>query len=164
MWPLLPYSMSIVYIYILTFIQSFSCLNGLSFTYRARVINLRSCMTFVPDRSVPKRFSLSPVFSVPWTIHLWSTGPGPWRHTGDDSGETPKHWLINYIDTKAKCRQVKNFLWRDFAAGVKLAEAQSPIPPPHKTLKTFILIQTGKGGGENWSREKVRGPTVYKAE
>ncbi len=28
------------------------------------------------------------------------------------------HRLINYKDTKAKCRHLKNDLWRDFAAGV----------------------------------------------
>ncbi len=36
---------------------------------------------------------------------------------------------IRLIDSNTKCRYWKNDLWRDFAAGVYLYEAQNPIPP-----------------------------------
>ncbi len=39
------------------------------------------------------------------------------------------HGLINFIDTKAKCRHLKNWPVRDFVAGVYLSEAPSPPPP-----------------------------------
>ncbi len=59
-------------------------------------------------------------------------------------------------------------MYRDFAAGVYLSEAQDPIPLPPYTLYTCIhsiLIDTGKGGeggelnqrdGERGNREEYR--------
>jgi hypothetical protein len=58
------------------------------------------------------------------------------------------HGLINFIDTKAKCRHLKTiYLYRDFVAGVYLSDTP-PLSPFH-------------GGGG--TREKVRGATVHKA-
>ncbi len=50
-------------------------------------------------------------------------------------------------------------LYRDFAAGVYLSEAQNPIPPPltHCILVCSILVQIEKGGGELNQREGERG-------
>jgi hypothetical protein len=53
-------------------------------------------------------------------------------------------------------------LERDFVAGVYLSEAQNLIPPPPYVYTVYLLIHTGKGGGE-LTREKVRGATVHKA-
>jgi hypothetical protein len=41
----------------------------------------------------------------------------------------------------------KIYLYRDFAAGVYLSEAQNPIPSPLHTIRVYsILIHTGGGG------------------
>jgi hypothetical protein len=37
-----------------------------------------------------------------------------------------EHGLINYVYTNAKCRHLKKFTYRDFAAGVYLSEDPSP--------------------------------------
>ncbi len=46
-------------------------------------------------------------------------------------------------------------LWRDFASGVYLSEAQSPVPPPPYKLYTCIQYTYShrEGGGESWTSE-----------
>jgi hypothetical protein len=71
------------------------------------------------------------------------------------------------MNTKAKCRHLKNWPVRDFAAGVYLSEAPSPpmtlSPPLHNVyVYTVYLYLYTQGGGE-LTREKVRGATVHKA-
>ncbi len=63
----------------------------------------------------------------------------------------------------------KNYLYRDFAAGVYLSEAQNPIlhPPLHIVyVYTSILTYSHKEGGRGeWGRvepEKVRGAQLTK--
>jgi hypothetical protein len=66
-----------------------------------------------------------------------------------------KHVLINFIDTKAKCRHLNNLRGKDVAAGVNLTEAPSPpmtpiLPPAPYTLYTCIILYTylhSEGGG-----------------
>jgi hypothetical protein len=64
---------------------------------------------------------------------------------GYDGSIDPGHGLINYIDTKAKFRHLKNDLKRDFAADVYLSEAQNPIPPPIHIVYVYTY-SIGKGG------------------
>jgi hypothetical protein len=60
------------------------------------------------------------------------------------------HGLINYIDTKAKCRHLKRFT----SKGVFLFEAQNAVPPPPPPpthcirvyTDTVYLITQGRGG------------------
>jgi hypothetical protein len=55
----------------------------------------------------------------------------------------------------------KNDLYRHFAAGVYLSEAQNPIPPLTKCIRVYsMLINTGKGGGV---LNQSRGASVHKA-
>jgi hypothetical protein len=69
------------------------------------------------------------------------------------------HRLINYLDTKTKCRHLQKF--RDFAASFYLSEAPSPpmtpYPPPPVThcMRVYsVRIHTGKGeGGKANQRE-----------
>jgi hypothetical protein len=51
------------------------------------------------------------------------------------------HLLISYIDTsKAKSRHLKKIdLYRDFAEGVYLSEAQKPIHPPPPLKHCTVL-------------------------
>ncbi len=70
------------------------------------------------------------------------------------------HWLINYVNTKAKFFHLKNLLYTDFSAGVYLSEAPSP-PWPHNPLPlthciraycTFTQTEKGVGGELNQER------------
>ncbi len=51
----------------------------------------------------------------------------------------------------------------DLAAGIYLFEAQNQIPPPLTHCIRVYLFTQGRGGGESWTREKVKGATVHKA-
>ncbi len=53
-------------------------------------------------------------------------------------------------------------LQKDFAAGVYLSEAQTPITPSPYTAYVYTLdlfTREGGGGGGNWTREKGKGAT-----
>ncbi len=56
-------------------------------------------------------------------------------------------------------------LYRDFAAGVYLSEAQNSYSPLHTVnmYTVFLFTQGGGEGGESWTREKVSGETVKKS-
>ncbi len=75
------------------------------------------------------------------------------RHTGTPSWVTGNHGLINYIDTKAKCRHLKIY----FAAGC--LSVWGPLPYYDPIPHTYSYRE---GGGE-LTREKVREATVHKA-
>jgi hypothetical protein len=70
---------------------------------------------------------------------------------------------IGLTESKAQCRYLKNYLQRDFAAGVYLSELRPPslldpyTPPPpaltHCKRVYSTLIPTGKGGGGSNQRE-----------
>ncbi len=102
-------------------------------------------------------------------IRFWLT---PGREIGRNEVNTEAHRLINYIDTKAKCRHLKKLTCKgDFAAGVYLCEAPSPPMTTYPLLLqtvmyacilVYLFTQEG-GGGEKWTRDKVRGATVQKA-
>ncbi len=80
--------------------------------------------------------------------------------------------LINQIDTKAKCRHLKNLPVKRLC-GRSLPDwgplpPMAPRPPLLHTVYVCIgyLFTQGRkegGGGERWTREKVRGATVHKA-
>jgi hypothetical protein len=71
-----------------------------------------------------------------------------------------QHGLINYLDTKAKCRRLKNLPVKGLCGRCLFVWA-----PPYTLYTYFILIHTGKGFrvGKSWTREKIRGSTVYEA-
>ncbi len=70
--------------------------------------------------------------------------------------------LINYINTKAKGRHLKNLPAKDLVAGVHLSVLYPP--PPHYTLYTYMYLFTPRRGrGESSTREKGRGATDHKA-
>ncbi len=92
-------------------------------------------------------FSNGPWFTVAWRIH----------------------WLINYIDNKVKCRHLKKFTCKGTLRqylSVWGPEPHTP-PPPAYTLYvcicTIYLFTQGRGGGESYTGEKVRGTMVHKA-
>ncbi len=85
--------------------------------------------------------------------------------------EGQAHGLINYKDSKARCRYLKKFtckgaLWQVFY----LSEAPFPpmtpcSPSPLHTVYVYtiyLFTQGGGGGGRELTREKVRGATIYK--
>jgi hypothetical protein len=79
------------------------------------------------------------------------------------------HWLINYIDTKAKCRHLKKLTCKGTLRQVFIClRSSGPYPPPLTqcirvySVSLYVFLQR-KGGG-CWTREKVKGATVYKAE
>ncbi len=72
------------------------------------------------------------------------------------------HRKISLIEGIAKCRHLKKiYLYRDFAAGVYLSEAQNPIPPPLHTVYvysiqyTVYLFTQGRGGRVEQERRLV---------
>jgi hypothetical protein len=64
---------------------------------------------------------------------------------------------MNYIDTKAKCRHLTQFTYKDTLRQVFICNIS-----PRYTL-VHAIIHTGGGGGER-TREKVRGATAHKAK
>ncbi len=79
------------------------------------------------------------------------------------------HGLINYKDTKAKCRHLKKLPVKGQAAGVW---GLLPLLWPHTTtttpytMYTYVYSEylfTQGRGGRRWTSEKVKGATVHKA-
>ncbi len=79
-----------------------------------------------PGHVVVASLSLSSCCTKTQAPHGQIGGGGPSKSadTGGGGSHGHEHWLINYMDTKAKCRHLKNWP-RDFAAGVYLSEAPS---------------------------------------
>jgi hypothetical protein len=80
------------------------------------------------------------------------------------------HGLINTIDTKAKCRHLKNLPVKGFCGRclsvrgpLPSSDPIHPPPPTHCIRVHCIITHTGKRGGGELTREKVRGATVHKA-
>jgi hypothetical protein len=68
-------------------------------------------------------------------------------------------WLrkTSLIEENAKCRRLKKLICkRDFAAGVYLSEAQSPIPPPLHTVYVYTVDLSKQGMGEGGRVEPER--------
>jgi hypothetical protein len=81
-----------------------------------------------------------------------------------DHGVT--HGLINYRDTKVKCRNLRKLTCkgtlRQFLSVWGPLPSYDPIPPIF-TLYTWILYTySHREGGESWTRE-VRGATIHQA-
>ncbi len=85
------------------------------------------------------------------------------------SGELhANHGLINYKDTKAKCRLLKNWVCGRYLSVWGPLPSYDPITPLHTVYVFTVYLFTqrrgwGPRGGESWTREKVSGATVHKA-
>jgi hypothetical protein len=60
-----------------------------------------------------------------------------------------RHKVINYKDTKAKCRNLEKFSCKGTLRQVFICLIPPPLYPPRYTMYVHVLIHTGKGeGGE----------------
>ncbi len=84
-----------------------------------------------------------------------SGSPGTRGSSPSDAGtpvDRAEHGLINYIDTKAKCRHLKKLT---FTAGVYPCEAPFPLMatyPPLYTCILYIYSHRERGGGDEPER------------
>ncbi len=71
-----------------------------------------------------------------------------------------QHGLINHIDTKAKCRNLKNWPVKGLCGRCLFVWGS-----PYTLYNTLYLFTQGRGWGvgKSWTKEKIRGSTVYKA-
>jgi hypothetical protein len=106
----------------------------------------------------PNSSSLSVGYSRLWHRVVVTPAGGPVRQP---------HGLINYIDTKAECRHLKNWPLK-WLCGMCFSvwgslPSSDPIPPPLTLYMCILYTYSHRKGGRELTREKVRGATVYKA-
>ncbi len=99
------------------------------------------------------------VFMRAYGIRFWLT---PGREIGRNEVNTEAHGLINYIDSKAKCRHLNKFTCKGIC-GMCLSvwglfHPMTPYPPSSHCILYTLLNREERGrGGEMNQREGLRG-------
>ncbi len=75
-----------------------------------------------------------------------------------------QHGLINYTDTKAKYRHIQKLTCKGTLRQVFIClRTRTPYTTPRTHCIQYTYSHSEGGGGDSWTREKVRGATVHKA-
>jgi hypothetical protein len=102
------------------------------------------------------------LFSLQGHLGLRNRSAAEMGQTWGERGRHGCHGLINYIDTKAKCCHLENWPWPVKGLCCRCLAVWGPLPsydtrpPLSYCIRVYcVLIHTGKGGGEELTREKV---------